>query len=158
MSIILGIDQSYTSCGYVVLNTTNQEIVKFGRFSTDKNLTTYARARSTALEVCRLIEQHQVTTLKAEGLAFGIRGDATRDLAGLLFTIVNIVALQHPSVEFKEYAPTSVKKRATGSGKADKSQMIAALPDNIRQSFIDAGYKKTTGLSDLTDAYWIAHM
>jgi Holliday junction resolvasome RuvABC endonuclease subunit len=158
MALVLGIDQSYTSCGYVLWNTESQQMEEFGRFTTEKTDTTYARALSTAKKICELIKKHNPTMLKAEGLAFGIRGDATRDLAGLLFTIVNLVAYEHPTIVFKEYAPTSVKKKATGSGKADKKAMIEALSDDVRQKFLDAGFKKTTGLTDLTDAYWIARM
>jgi len=34
--------------------------------------------------------------------------------------------------------------------------MIESLPENILYIFKDLGVKKTTGLADLADAYWIA--
>ena len=52
--------------------------------------------------------------------------------------------------------PTTLKKFATGSGKADKNEMIAALPVDVREHFNAQGYKKTTGLTDVADAYWLS--
>jgi hypothetical protein len=34
--------------------------------------------------------------------------------------------------------------------------MINALPEAVKDSFVSSGYKKTTGLTDLTDAYWLS--
>jgi Holliday junction resolvasome RuvABC endonuclease subunit len=52
--------------------------------------------------------------------------------------------------------PGTVKKFATGSGKATKEEMIDSLPKHVREYFDALGVKKTTGLADLTDAYFIA--
>jgi len=157
MKTILGIDQSYTSSGYCVINEAG-DLLHFGKIKSNKEQTTYQRALNTALTICELIDLHKPSEVNLEGLAFGIRGDATRDLAGLLFTIINVVALKHPAITVTTYAPTSVKKSATGTGKAKKNDMIAALPEVIRNEILAAGFKKTTGLGDLADAYFIAKM
>ena len=157
MRTILGIDQSYTSSGYCLIADTGA-VLAFGQLKSDKTLDTYTRALNVALSICQLIELHTPSQVNIEGLAFGIRGDATRDLAGLLFTIINVIKLQHPSINVEIFAPTSIKKLATGSGKADKSAMINALPDDFRKSVLDKGFKKTTGLADIADSYWIANM
>ena len=52
--------------------------------------------------------------------------------------------------------PGTVKKQATGDGKAQKPAIFAALPSEFRTKIVDAGYKKTTGMYDIADAYWIA--
>lgn len=155
MTKILGIDQSYTSCGLVVLDD-NGDVLDFERHKTKPDEDTYARALDAALFICDYITKHNPTEVKLEGLAFGIRGNATRDLAGLLFTIINVIKLRHPLIQCKVVAPTSVKKRATGSGKSKKKEMIEALPEDVKKMFTDEGYKLTTGLADLADSYWIA--
>jgi len=87
-----------------------------------------------------------------------MRGNATRDLSGLLFSIINVISHLHTFKNFRIIAPTQVKKTATGSGKAKKKEMIAALPPDILKLFKDKNYKQTTGLTDLADAYWISQV
>lgn len=157
MSYTLGIDQSYTSSGYCLINEAG-DVINYGQIKSNKEQNTYDRALNMALSIVDLIDRHKPIAINIEGLAFGIRGDATRDLAGLLFTIINVVKMKHPTIPVTTYAPTSIKKRATGSGKAKKPEMIAALPEDVRNSIIEAGFKKTTGLADIADAYWIAQM
>lgn len=158
MAKVLGIDQSYNNSGYCLIDTDTKGIIKFGTIKSDKTQTTYQRALNTALEISKLVDELSPAAINVEGLAFGIRGDATRDLAGLLFTIVNVLKIKHPALPVREHAPTSLKKRATGSGKAQKTDMINALPEHVRNEFTKAGFKKTTGLADVTDAYWLSLM
>lgn len=155
MSNTLGIDQSYTSCALCVTDAKG-DVVAFSRFKSNAEKDTYARALEVALFISDFVTMHTPSQIKIEGLAFGIRGNATRDLAGLLFTIINVLSLKNPTVAVSTVAPTQVKKRATGTGKADKSQMINSLPEAVRSEFEEARFKKTTGLSDLADAYWIS--
>lgn len=151
----LGVDQSYTSCAYVVSDD-NKNVIAFGTFKSDKALDIYSRALFIATSLVDIANQYNIHTLRIEGLAFAMRGNATRDLAGLLFTIRAMFAVRREDVKVYEIAPTAVKKSATGSGKADKNDIIAALPENVRERFIEAGYKKTRGLPDLADAYYIS--
>lgn len=153
--VYLGVDQSYTSCAYVVSDD-SLNVVAFGTITSDKNLDIYSRALHIAKKLVDISMQYKIHTLRIEGLAFAMRGNATRDLAGLLFTIRTVFALDCGNVRIYEIAPTSVKKSATGSGKADKSDMIAALPESVRDRFVSAGFKKTRGLPDLADAYYIS--
>lgn len=154
MSNILGVDQSYTSCGYVVTNDDGQ-MIDFGSFKSAKALDVYDRAVAVATFIANKAIEHNVTKVNIEGLAFGIRGDATRDLAGLLFTII-ITLRRRTTVEINVIAPTSLKKFATGTGKSDKAAMIEAVPPEILEQFTEAKFKKTTGLADLCDAYWLS--
>lgn len=150
----LSIDQSYTHCAYVVTEGTN--LIEFGVLVSDKNLDVYKRALHLSLSLGQLFLKHTPTEIRLEGLAFGMRGDATRDLAGLLFTIINVISHLHCFNNFKIVSPKTVKKVGTGSGKATKKEMIAALPSDVLKLFKDKNYKLTTGLSDLADAYWIS--
>jgi Holliday junction resolvasome RuvABC endonuclease subunit len=155
MSNTLGIDQSYTSSGYCVKNN-DGSVLEFGTFKSAKALDVYDRASQVANFIVDKAVEHNVKCVNIEGLAFGIRGDATRDLAGLLFTIVTTLRRRTADVELNVIAPTSLKKFATGTGKSDKAAMIAAVPQTVLDRFTEAKYKKTTGLADLCDAYWLA--
>ena len=152
----LSIDQSYTHCAYVVTDGAKQ-MIDFGMLVSDKQQTIYKRALDLSLKIGGLYLKYQPEEIRLEGLAFGMRGDATRDLAGLLFSIITVVSHLHVFDNFKIISPKSVKKRAV-NGKATKKEMIAALPLDIKQKFTDANYKLTTGLSDLADAYWISQV
>ena len=62
------------------------------------------------------------------------------------------------NLEWEEFAPTSVKKSATGSGKAKKPDMWKALPDKIQQKF-ESRYKTiSSGKYDIADAYHIGNL
>jgi Holliday junction resolvasome RuvABC endonuclease subunit len=152
---ILSIDQSYTHCAWCVTN--GRDVIAFDVLHSDKQKTIYERALNLSLELGRVFLTYTPTEIRLEGLAFGMRGDATRDLAGLLFTIINVISHLHVFKNFRIISPKSVKKRA-GDGKFKKKDMIAALPDDIKKMFTDKNYKLTTGLSDLADAYWISQV
>ncbi len=153
---ILSIDQSYTHCAWCVID--GRDVVAFDVIKSNKLFSIYERSLAISLELSRIYNHYSPTEIRLEGLAFGMRGDATRDLAGLLFSIVNVLSHINQFKNFKIISPKTVKKRATGSGKAKKKEMIAALPVDIKQKFTDANYKLTTGLSDLADAYWISQV
>lgn len=155
MSNTLGIDQSYTSSGYCV-NDEGGNMLDFGTFKSTKASDVYDRAAQVADFIVGKAIEHNVKRVNIEGLAFGIRGDATRDLAGLLFTIVTTIRRRTSDVALTVVAPTSLKKFATGTGKSDKAAVIAAVPQTILDRFTEAKYKKTTGLADVCDAYWLA--
>lgn len=154
MGNVLGIDQSYTSSGYCIKK--DGVLVEFGIFKSSKELDVYDRAVQVANFISAKLSDHAISQVNIEGLAFGIRGDATRDLAGLLFTVITTIRRVNPGVPVSIIAPTSLKKFATGSGKSDKAAMMSAVPVEILDQFTEAKYKKTTGLADLCDAYWLA--
>lgn len=150
---IFGIDQSYTCTGLIVLE--NDNVLHAEKFVTDATKDKPARAWNVAQRIGQLVEEHEPDIIALEGLAFGMRGDATRDLAGLQFVIVCILREIHKR-ECIIVSPRTVKKVATGSGKADKMEMYELLPQKIKNLFEEMGLKKTTGMLDLTDAYYIA--
>lgn len=151
--IRIGIDQSYNFCAFVILQNTN--VIEFGVIKSNKDDTMYTRALDVALRLCEVYDTYKPEVVQMEGLAFGTTGNVTRDLAGLLFTIINVMKTLHPEANVVLIPPTAVKKFATGSGKSKKPDMIAALPEPIKKLFERKNFKKTTGLGDLSDAYWI---
>lgn len=153
---VLGIDQSYTSTGWVVKDGDSVEHV--GILRSDATQTIYERCSFLANEIVSLIEQHCVDCVAIEGLAFGKFGNATRDLAGLQFVmIVKIIEKLNKPVNFvRIVTPRSLKKFATDAGTASKVDMYNALPQNVKELFKTLDIKKTKGLYDVTDAYWLA--
>lgn len=157
MSCVMGIDQSLACTGWVILEP-SQALRDFGCIKTTKDDGgLYIRAkfmaeRLTAARCRNVFEGESPMILLREGLGFGgSNSNATRDLAYLVGMIEGDM-----SKPLYEIAPTALKKFATGSGKAKKEDMIAALPEDVLDKFSSEGYKKTTGLADLADAYWLA--
>lgn len=154
LKTVIGIDQSYTGCAYVIFH--DMTMFDFGIIKADKTQDVYSQAMGIATAISDICTKHNPDSITLEGLAFGMTGNATRDLAGLLFTIITVLKLRHPNIPVSTIAPTSLKKFATNSGKATKAEMMAAVPDDITRQFIAKKFKKTTGLADLSDAYWLA--
>lgn len=158
----VGIDQSFRGAAIVALDK-DRNLIEFNVFKTHKDdfddmfdRAMYVSSKVNEFAV-NLKNKYNDVLISLEGLAFGARGNAVRDLAGLQYTIVVGMRTSLNMKEFAIYSPPTIKKLATGGGKTDgKYPMIEALPVDIQQTFIDNGYKKTTGLADLADAYWIA--
>jgi len=151
---ILSIDQSYTSCGIVVFDDT--EIIHVDRFVTkgkDKDM--FQRAVIIAEEIVKVAKEFSPDLVALEGLAFGMRGSATRDLAGLQFIIVAWLR-EINNFDVDIIAPLTVKKFATGNGRSKKEELYECLPQKTKDFLVEEkGYKKSKGLFDLVDAYWI---
>lgn len=153
---ILAVDQSFTSCGLFVLEDCDENVINVlhsERFVSDRNLDIFARAWQVTERIDVLSKRFNVHHVALEGLAFSQLGNATRDLAGLQFTIV--VQLRRENMDVLIIPPKVVKKLATGKGNAKKEQLYEALPANIKQLLEANNYKKTTGRYDMSDAYWI---
>lgn len=153
---ILGIDQSYTSSGICILNL-DGSVKDVQLIKTDSTIgDVFARANHIANRVNQLRSENKSVQVGLEGLAFSKVGDATRDLAGLQFTIVTYLRYSQQFSDISVPSPNEVKKFATGKGNADKAMMHAALPEEVKVLLDAKKYRKTTGLYDVTDAYWIA--
>ena len=153
--IYIGIDQSYTSTGFVVIDH-NDNILDAKIISSIKDELIFKKAWDLSETIKNELLKWDNPLVAIEGLAFSMTGNATRDLAGLQFLIISKLMFQaniNPAI----IAPPSLKKSATGNGKASKEDMIAALPENVYLYFInDLKLKKSKGLTDMTDAYFLA--
>ena len=153
---ILGIDQSYTSCGLVLLNEEGT-ILNSDLFKADKSKDRIAQAHQISTMIGSFCLLHEPTHIYIEGLAFGMMGNVTRDLAGLQFVIINHLRYRHGYDEKVEIIPpTTLKKFATGKGNSKKEILYEMLPENVKTYIDDLGVKKTTGRYDMTDAYYLA--
>lgn len=151
--ITVGIDQSYTSCGFVALD--GDKVLYAEAYASDKTSDIFWRSWTQMLYTIQLVNKWQPKHIAMEGLAFMRFGNATRDLAGLQFVLVTSLRYQHHK-DVEVVPPLTLKKFATGNGKAKKDDMVASLPEDVRKSFQEQGFKKTKGLYDVTDAYWLA--
>lgn len=155
MKYTIGLDQSFTSSGFVVFDETG-EVVDFNRACTDKTKTSFERAQFISDEFQKALQKWKPVRIAIEGLGFGGVGNATRDLAGLQHVIiVDALRAGYTIDQIHLLSPKTVKLQATGSGKASKQDMYKHLPEDVNAKFVAAGYKKTKGLYDLTDAYFI---
>lgn len=153
---LFSVDQSIACTGYCISSIEDESLIDFGCIKSSK-------ADGDLFKRCNLMAQGLADALYnqgiiweevefvREGLGFGgSNSNASRDLAYLVGVLE-----RNFNTPFREVAPTRLKKFATGSGKADKQGMIDALPPIVLGWMKDKGYKKTTGLSDLADAYFI---
>lgn len=153
--IYIGIDQSYTSTGFVVLDE-NKKMIDCKILSSKKDDDIFKRSWELSELIINEIKKYENVKLAIEGLAFSMKGNATRDLAGLQFIIIcKIKFILNLNIEI--VAPPTLKKSATGNGKASKEEMIDALPKNVYDTFtIEKNWKKSRGLTDVTDAFFLA--
>lgn len=149
----LGIDQSYTSSGLVLVDSRGS-IINYNVVSTLKVDGDYfSRAKQASEDIASYVESLGVDLeVGIEGLAFSLRGHTLQNLAGLQFMIIN--AIRESGKNVTVFTPSTVKKFATGSGKAKKDDMWDCLPDKVKKMF--EGIPKSHGREDLCDAYWIS--
>lgn len=104
-----------------------------------------------------ILKKHQVTHVNIEGYAFGA--------VGRVFQIAENAGLLKYSI-YKEgmqsfvYAPTVIKKFATGKGNATKEKMYDAFFSetgvDIREKVGIMSVKQWNPISDIVDSYYIA--
>lgn len=158
---VLAIDQSLTCTGVCImegaldgsLSLIHTESIQ--RCKTSKEcsyMDTVLRSQSIAQRLWDLFHDYKCDHVMFEGLSFGSRGDATRNLAMLIGII-----LAKLNTQFTSIAPTSLKKFATGNGRADKKIMLEAIrtKDVNLHSKLDIMTIKA-GKYDIADAYWLA--
>ena len=155
----MGLDQSYTSSGLVVVDRFGQ-IVASEICHSKKGETDFQRSWSLYLNILKLVQKHKIKYLAIEGLAFGKFGNATRSLAILQGVLVtNLLYLSGDTYcsgleKVEIVTPSALKKYATGNGRADKKQMIKHVPVGILNSWRAEFPEKS--INDLADAYFLA--
>ena len=153
----LGIDQRFTSSGLVVIDESGQ-MVHYQIASSNPKESHFKRAWDILKVIEQVVVEQKVTHISIEGLAFGGHGNVTRSLAILQGIIVANLQFSPPTghsiigPQIAIVTPTTLKLSATGGGRADKKQMKACLPEEIR----DKIKKMSSKIDDLTDAYFLA--
>lgn len=160
----MGVDQSLTQTAVVIYeviyNHANErhikevvhcQVIKTKKLQDDWLIDAHARSVQVAEQIFRIADEHRPDILVVESPSLGSSGRATRTLPFLLGMILSAFT------EFQHVPPSTLKKYATGSGNADKDQMVDALKEVSPQFYKDLmSMPKTTGRYDLADAYWLA--
>lgn len=89
-----------------------------------------------------------------EGPAFGAKGNAVDQLAGLRLLLRH--RLWRLDIPFAIVPPSTLKAYTTGHGRASKAEMVAALAE--RHGLDLKAYKVSHGKYDMADAYALAAM
>jgi len=150
--ILMSIDQSLSSTGVMIWG---KELLWF-RLTSSKEEDVTTRITSITKQLKDLCLKHNVTDIVIESLPYGINSTSVRPLAGLYYCISTMC--KDLRIPFNEANVTGVKKLATGSGKAKKADMIDAFINaapELHEGITSKNIRKTTGLADLADAYWI---
>jgi len=154
MDTYLGIDQSYKKCALVFLKEDGTFSTEM--FEADTSNDRYDQAHQLATQINIACMAHEPTHICIEGLSFGSVGNVTRDLAGLLFVIMTHLRHRATYADKITIVPAKTLKKFAVHGNAKKMEMFEALPVEVQEKLKETGYKKTTGLMDLTDAYYLA--
>ena len=149
--VVMSIDQSLSCSGVTIWDS--DTMLFFTCIKTPANTEAILRIREIIKDLSQLIKAYGVNIIVVESLPFGLNSTSVRPLAALHMCIQNLCI--DADIGFTESHVTKVKKLATGKGNAKKQDMIDALPIEVLDLFITAGYKKTTGLADLADSYHI---
>jgi len=152
--MILALDISIRSTGYFIIDDAGKQ-VEFGVITTTSKNTIQFRMDDIIDSIHHLINTYDITEVAIEGPAYGARGAMSYSIFGVHFCIVHF--LNKLGLTPTQYSPTSVKKWATGSGRASKDDMEKFVPYELKET-IRGKFKKTKGRYDIVDAYHIAKM
>ena len=148
---VLSIDQSLNSTGYCIWE--NGLLYDYFVIQTSRDSDEVVRLAQIIDTLKKTIKEENIEEVVVEGLSFGSVSNSVRTLAGLFYSIQ--LLCYYSNIPFYEVPPTSVKKFATGSGRAVKKDMKKALPENIAEKFEKTHKTIVSGLYDLVDAYFI---
>ena len=152
---VLAIDPSLSSLGYCIFE--DGLLYDFGVIQPlNKNDEQHIKLYQLTNRLQQILDEENIDKVVLEGLSFGSISTSVRILGAIYFQILILCHINN--LEWEEFAPTSVKKSATGNGKAKKPAMWKALPDKIQQKF-ESRYKTiSSGKYDIADAYHIGNL
>lgn len=144
--LYLGIDQSLTNTGIVLLNESAKILLQ-------KSITTEPKSFTSEIErlvfirdrVASVVQNSSIDCAALEGFGYGARGNAIFQLAGIGYLIREIFHIQKIPLEI--IAPSTLKKFVTGSGRGQKNLMLLHVFKRWGEEFSD---------DNICDAYCLA--
>ena len=146
---LLAIDLSLRGTGYVIFE--DEKLMKYGVINTSNEDTMFERILYIQEVLDELIISNEITNVCIENVAFGAKGAVVYQLQGSHLAVCLNIFKVHKIIP-EVIAITTIKKQFVGSGRADKKQMLEALPKDVRALF-EKDYCPSRNLYDLTDAY-----
>lgn len=145
----IGIDQSYSGFGLVVLSETGellaQELWKFPSKHSDAERLLFISHRLTTY-FYNVKRDYPGLEMAMEGYAYGAK--LNREKMGELGGVVKAAWFEATCKDPRVITPTELKKHITGKGRASKEEILAAVqitqPDIVNHN--------------VADAYGLAHM
>jgi len=146
---ILGIDPGLTRCGYGIVRASGTAVqyVDAGVLRTPADMPVEQRLHAVWLGLLERIEQHSPHAIAVERVyaQHNVRTVmGTAQVSGLALTLAQL-----NDIPVRTYTPTEMKAAVTGSGRAEKAQVIAMVQRLLR---LDAPIKP----ADASDALGLA--
>lgn len=153
--LILGIDPGTATTGFGLVNYTEKgnEVVTWGLIETNKSVLKEARLDFIFEETLRLINKHKPDVFVFEKVFFA--SNAKTVIAVGQAQGVMLLAASKGKVHVEEYAPGTIKKMITGSGRANKKE----VQEHVRKilgSRVKSEKHKKTHFDNAADALAIA--
>lgn len=153
--IILGIDPGTATSGYglIEVNKNGLEVIKWGLIETHKDGLKENRLQKIYKEVTELLEKYKPDVFVLEKIFFF--NNAKTVIAVSQAQGVMLLAASKAKTFVAEYAPGTIKKLITGSGKAKKKEVQTAVRKILGNKVKSKAHKKTH-FDNATDALAIA--
>lgn len=141
--LILGIDPGTATTGYglVNLNGNGNEVVTWGLIETHKDSLKENRLEFIFEETLKLLEKHKPDVFVFEKIFFAT--NAKTVIAVGQAQGVMLLAASKAKVKVFEYAPGTIKKMITGSGRANKKEVQIHIRKILGNKVKSLKHKKT---------------
>jgi crossover junction endodeoxyribonuclease RuvC len=125
--IILGLDPGTATTGYGLIKIENKEfsVISYGLIETDKNHNSGKRLAEIYKQLSNIIKFHKPDIISMEKIFFATNAKTAISVGqaqGVMMLVANKFKLN-----LFEYAPGTIKKQISGSGKSDKKMMQKAV-------------------------------
>ena len=153
--LMLGIDPGTATTGFGLVNLTESgnEVVSWGLIETDKSLLKERRLDFIFEETVSLINKHKPDVFVFEKVFFA--SNAKTVIAVGQAQGVMLLAASKTKIHVEEYAPGTIKKMITGSGRANKKEVQEAVK-KILGDKVHGEKGKKTHFDNAADALAIA--
>lgn len=151
--LILGIDPGTATVGYGMIKAKGNGylLLDFGWIKTDKKEKAEKRLDTIYKEMLSLLRKHTPDVMAIERLFF-FRNHKTVMRVSQAQGVIMLAAARRKT-QIYEYAPAEIKRRISGNGRADKSEMKKAVRAILP---IRSPKKKKTHFDDVADALAVA--
>ncbi|HLE48667.1 MAG TPA: crossover junction endodeoxyribonuclease RuvC [Patescibacteria group bacterium] len=141
---VLGIDPGTATTGYGIIDTQSEnsfEVIGFGLIETDKNSLTGARLNVIHTELRKIIISYKPDIMAIEKIFFATNAKTAIAVGQALG--VMIYCASKLKLDIAEYAPGTIKKIVSGSGRSNKKEMQKSLREIFGPKIRSRKHKKT---------------